>query len=240
MKHVCNSSNPVVRKAMNADACVVSNFNYKNKYQWFVVTPSMSGACILAGNEYREDAQEVFKEIKGEEGIPCKVVARRTLERAGIDPNAAESWAKGIRKATANACDVATNENLPYMVVIDFPTRREVLSPLFSSEWAATSYAKRMAGKINEKVRVIHKPDGNIVWENACGTVKNADDGRTRFRREVEKIYKAAGEAMAISEDLLYAATYGEYEDYSLARSSARTLKDLAGKLYSFALKARS
>ena len=82
---------------------VAVNFNYKNKYQWFVVTPSMSGACILAGNEYREDAQEVFKEIKDEEGISCKVVARRTLERAGIDPNVSESWAKGIRKAVANA-----------------------------------------------------------------------------------------------------------------------------------------
>lgn len=82
---------------------VAANFNYKNKYQWFVVTPSMSGACILAGNEYREDAQEVFKEIKDEEGISCKVVARRTLERAGIDPNVSESWAKGIRKAVANA-----------------------------------------------------------------------------------------------------------------------------------------
>lgn len=61
----------------------------------------------------------------------------------------------------------ATNERLDYMVVVDFPTRREITSPLFASEWAATVRAKKIASTTKEKVLVIHKPDGKVVWENA-------------------------------------------------------------------------
>ena len=81
-----------------------------------------------------------------------------------------------IVKNAVAACGTARNENLAYMIVVDTPTKKEILSPVFASEWAATTRAKDVASKTSDKVSVIHKPDGKVVWENACGTAKNASD----------------------------------------------------------------
>lgn len=69
------------------------NWNYKNKYQFFCVDPSMKAPCILSGWDYREDAKDDAAELK-EFGIPHKIVSRRFLEQQGIDPNDGASWKK--------------------------------------------------------------------------------------------------------------------------------------------------
>lgn len=82
----------IKRTAPNA---VAKNWSYKNNYQWFAIREPMSGKCILAGNEFREDAMDVIKEEKEQTGKSYKLVSRRTLERAGIDPNSRDSWIFG-------------------------------------------------------------------------------------------------------------------------------------------------
>lgn len=69
------------------------NWNYKNKYQFFCVDPSMKAPCILSGWDYREDVKDDAAELK-EFGIPHKIVSRRFLEQQGIDPNDGASWKK--------------------------------------------------------------------------------------------------------------------------------------------------
>jgi hypothetical protein len=56
-------------------------------YKWYVV----SARGIEAGNEYREDALDVVKEMK-ETGFVAKVMAKRSL---GVDPNDDAAWATG-------------------------------------------------------------------------------------------------------------------------------------------------
>lgn len=99
------STNAVVAKALNANGDkakqpwrnekgrVALNWNYKNKYQFFCVDPSMKAPCILSGWDYREDAKDDAAELK-EFGIPHKIVSRRFLEQQGIDPNDGASWKK--------------------------------------------------------------------------------------------------------------------------------------------------
>lgn len=70
------------------------NWNYKNKYQFFCVDPSLAKPCIHSGWDYKEDAKEDAQELK-ELKIPYKIVSRRFLEQSGVDPNNGDWWKKG-------------------------------------------------------------------------------------------------------------------------------------------------
>lgn len=90
------ATNAVVHKAMNAcraNSLVAKNWNYSNKYPFFVVDPSLAKPCIYSGWDFREDAGDDLKELK-EIGRTAKILSRRFLEQNGIDPNDGAWWKK--------------------------------------------------------------------------------------------------------------------------------------------------
>ena len=93
-----------------------------------------------------------------------------------------------------------------------------------------------MAGKINEKVRVIHKPDGNIVWENACGTAKNAGDKDEKVldgvKSEAKVLYRQLADIARKFDALDQKARKGGWY-YADWKDMAKWVRDLLdGKTY--------
>lgn len=115
-----------------------------------------------------EAAQAGRKETKDSNGaFVFRGVVDEANNQVGFDIEPIVSTNSVVRNAMAVKSRVARNESLEYKIVIDLPNRQEVVSPLFSSEWAATVRAKDIAAKTGEKVRVVHRPTGNVVWKNA-------------------------------------------------------------------------
>jgi hypothetical protein len=73
-----------------------SGENDNPDYKWYVIgyvhnPAGPDSAWILAGNEYRQDANDVLKEMK-ENGIQAKVVHRDTLMEFDTDPRDDSNW----------------------------------------------------------------------------------------------------------------------------------------------------
>ena len=159
-----------------------------------------------------EAAQAGRKETRESNGgFVFRGVVDEANNQVGFDIEPIVSTNSVVRNAIAVKNRVAMNESLEYKIVIDLPNRQEVVSPLFSSEWAATVRAKDIAAKTGEKVRVVHRPTGNVVWKNALAAnrrvAKNAmtveqqrEFQKTKlpkveatvsaFEKECESIYK--------------------------------------------------
>jgi hypothetical protein len=70
-------------------------------YTHFVVDPVER--YIRSGWEYEEDAKDALREDREDGRRGLKVVARRSLERLGLDPEDKESWMRTLERVRSRA-----------------------------------------------------------------------------------------------------------------------------------------
>lgn len=166
---------------------------------YFAIGESTGGAGErrLGPFETPEEAAQAGRKETRESngGFVFRGVVDEANNQVGFDIEPIVSTNSVVRNAMAVKNRVARNESLEYKIVIDLPNRQEVVSPLFSSEWAATVRAKDIAAKTGEKVRVVHRPTGNVVWKNAVAAnrrvARNANDDSATARKYIRECLDA-------------------------------------------------